>query len=149
MKNLQKKDLPNMIERNTRSLRFSKFVTGQLSSCDENSKELAEEALFTLDKKIEDYKTFMTQSMKEGIAEIFNQEFSFINQTVKEAALQIAIDEDDSNTAYDIETGQMYYKSADAEIDMDDAAEEMVKECYRAMAIEAYKIAVCANDSIF
>ena len=148
MKNLKKEALPDLKERNAMALRYSKFVTRGIETCNDVNRELAEEALYTLDKMIEDYRKFMLVSMQEGIEEIVNREFSFMNKSIKDIALEIVEDEDESEVVYDKETGQLYYESPTAEMDMDDKAEEIVKECYQAMSIEFFKIATDSPDRI-
>lgn len=147
MKNLQKKALPDLTYTNKKAINFLKLVRQKSRNIDEVPYEMAEEFLFELDLKIENYKSFIKNQLQEGINEIVNQEMKRSKESITNQALDYAINEGDYD--YDIdENGQYYYTSPTAEIDMDDRAAEVVKECYTAISIEAYKVSVNDSDSI-
>ena len=147
MKNFEKKALPDLTYNHKSTVNFLRLVTNKENAIDELPCEMAEEFLFELDLKIENYKSFIKNQLKEGLNEIINQEMKRSKESITNQALDYAINE--GNYDYDIdENGQYYYTSPTAEIDMDDHADEVVKDCYAAIAIEAYKVSINDSDSI-
>lgn len=104
------------------------------------SKCSAEDFLFSLDKKLSDFATFKREEIKEGIQEIINQEFNLINDDLRTKALKYHLNNNDYNDDLDRETGAYYYTSPTAESDMDDFIEEVVKDAFRLISVEAFKI---------
>lgn len=139
MKNLEKKALPDLSNNNPQQIKYLKLVSSELKVQD-ISKDLAEDVLFSLDKKLSDFATFKREEMKEGMQEIINQEFNLLDDDLRNEALKYHLDNNDYNDDFDRETGQYYYTSPTAESDMDDYVDEVVKDSYRSISVEAYKI---------
>ena len=55
-------------------------------------------------------------------------------------ALKYHLNNNDYNDDLDRETGAYYYTSPTAESDMDDFIEEVVKDAFRLISVEAFKI---------
>ena len=147
MKNLQRKALPDLKAKSLPVTSYLNFVNDpkhkitNINGCDyeEIAQERAEDFLFSVDKKISDYVDFMKNEMLEGIQEIVNQEFEISKKDISDKILNYEISNGDYN--YDIDdNGDYYYISATAKIDMDDAANDAIKDAYSAISVESYKL---------
>lgn len=147
MKNLEKKALPDLTNINKKSVNYLKLVNKDSHDFETYPYELAEDVLFNIDQKIENYKSFMLEEMREGIKEIVNQEFKRSKKVVTDKLLAQEIENGDYD--YSADEHNQYYYSRNSEIEIDDNVSESVMECYLALSVESYRVATDHDDSIF
>jgi hypothetical protein len=147
MKNLQRKALPDLTHTNKQIVNFLKLVTDKSKKIEPLPHEIAEEFLFELDRKIEKYKAFMENEIKEGIKEIFNQEFQRSKCDVKDIAWGCAEQNNEDECIINIDSdGQPYYNDPTILSHIQNQADEIVEESYLAIAVESYKLATGQSD---
>lgn len=145
MKNLQRKALPDLPSQNKKAVNYLKLVSSDSSDLNDYSCDLAEDFLFDLDNKITNFIKFKKAELVEGIQEIINQEYNFAKDSIKNSAIDYALNEGEYSVDVTSE-GEYYYKSPIAESQIDDAADEVVLDCLLALSIESYKLATGCSD---
>ncbi len=145
MKNLQRKALPDLPSQNKKAVNYLKLVNSNTSDLDDYSRDLSEDFLFDIDSKITNFIKFKKAELAEGIQEIINQEFNFAKDSIKNSAIDYALNEGDYSVDVTSE-GEYYYTSPSAESQIDDAADEVVSDCLKALSIESYKLATGQSD---
>ena len=107
MKNLEKKALQDLANINKKSVNYLKLVNKDSHDFETFPYELAEDVLFNIDQKIENYKSFMLEEMREGIKEIVNQEFKRSKKVVTDKLLAQEIENGDYD--YSADEHNQYY----------------------------------------
>lgn len=147
MKNVQKKALPDLTKKHRQTIKYLTLVNKDNHRFETYPHELAEDLLFTIDSKIQNYKSFMLEEMREGIKEIVSQEFDRSKKIVSDKLLSQVIENNDYD--YDRDENNQYYYTNNSEIDMEDKLSEEIIEHYIALSVEAYRLATDHDDSLF